>query len=79
MRKIFVFILLSFLISFDVNAFTLSQSVNSDHRDEKNMLRDQYRNPLETLNFFRVEPSMTIVELSPGRGWYTEILAKYMF
>ena len=54
MRKIFVFILLSFLISFDVNAFTLSQSVNSDHRDEKNMLRDRYRNPIETLNFFSV-------------------------
>ena len=79
MRKNFVFILLSFLISFDANSFTLSQSVNSDHRDEKNILRDRYRNPLETLDFFRVEPDMTIVELSPGRGWYTEILAKYMF
>ena len=40
--------------------------------------RDQYRNPYETLTFFGIEPDMTVVELSPGGGWYTEILAPYL-
>ncbi|MFU8805660.1 MAG: class I SAM-dependent methyltransferase [Bradymonadaceae bacterium] len=45
------------------------------HRDEGNALRNQYRNPVETLMFFGLQPDMTVVELGPGRGWYTEILA----
>ena len=40
--------------------------------------RDEHRNPYETLNFFGIEPDMTVVELSPGGGWYTEILAPYL-
>jgi predicted methyltransferase len=40
--------------------------------------RDQYRNPYETLKFFGIEPDMTVVELSPGGGWYTEILGPYL-
>ena len=37
--------------------------------------RDQYRHPIETLEFFGLQPDMTVVELAPGGGWYTEILA----
>lgn len=37
--------------------------------------RDRYRNPQETLDFFRVEPKMTVLEFGPGAGWYTRILA----
>lgn len=48
---------------------------SGDHRDEGNAARNQYRNPVETLAFFGLQPNMTVVELSPGRGWYTEILA----
>lgn len=44
--------------------------------DEK--ARDQYRHPYETLTFFGIEPGMTVVELAPGDGWYTEILAPYL-
>jgi predicted methyltransferase len=40
--------------------------------------RDEHRNPYETLTFFGIEPDMTVVELSPGGGWYTEILAPYL-
>jgi len=57
---------------------TLEQAVNKTKRASKNKARDQYRNPVETLKFFEVEPDMTIVEVSPGRGWYTEILGPYL-
>jgi predicted methyltransferase len=40
--------------------------------------RDTYRHPSETLAFFGVEPTMTVVEIWPGGGWYTEILAPYL-
>lgn len=40
--------------------------------------RDVYRHPLETLRFFGLQPSMTVVEFWPGGGWYTEILAPYL-
>ena len=40
-------------------------------------LRDRYRHPYETLAFFGVRPSDTVVEIWPGGGWYTEILAPY--
>ena len=37
--------------------------------------RDRWRHPAETLNFFGLKPNMTVVELWPGVGWYTQILA----
>jgi predicted methyltransferase len=37
--------------------------------------RDRWRHPIETLEFFGLKPSMTVVELWPGAGWYTQILA----
>ncbi|NQX94028.1 MAG: class I SAM-dependent methyltransferase [Erythrobacter sp.] len=40
--------------------------------------RDQYRNPAETLGFFQVEPTHTVIEYAPGGGWYTRILAPYV-
>ena len=40
--------------------------------------RDQFRNPFDTLTFFGIRPDMTVVELSPGGGWYTEILGPYL-
>jgi len=53
----------------------LEQSVLGEHRSAKNKARDQYRHPLETLNFFGFTSAMTVVEITPGGGWYTEILA----
>ncbi|WP_250463247.1 class I SAM-dependent methyltransferase [Microbulbifer litoralis] len=40
--------------------------------------RDQYRHPAETLEFLGIEPGMAVVEIAPGGGWYTEILAPYL-
>jgi predicted methyltransferase len=45
------------------------------HRSEANRARDKYRHPIETLSFFGVRDDMTVVELWPGNGWYTEVLA----
>ena len=40
--------------------------------------RDIYRHPSQTLAFFDVQAGMTVVEVWPGTGWYTEILAPYL-
>ncbi len=53
----------------------IASAVAASTRTEANRARDRYRNPVETLGFFRVAPGDTIVELFPGGGWYTEILA----
>ncbi|HSS46835.1 MAG TPA: methyltransferase [Burkholderiales bacterium] len=53
----------------------LDQVINGAHRDPKNKARDIYRHPKETLLFFGLKPNMTVVEIWPGGGWYTEILA----
>lgn len=49
-----------------------------EHRSEANKARDQYRHPAETLAFFGIEDDMTVMEIWPGGGWYTEILAPAM-
>lgn len=46
----------------------------ADHRDASRA-RDEWRHPCETLAFFDVQPQHTVVEIWPGAGWYTEILA----
>lgn len=45
------------------------------HRSDANRARDVYRHPAETLDFFGLRPTMTVVEVSPSGGWYTEVLA----
>ena len=57
---------------------SLQQAVNGSWRSEANRARDVYRHPVETLQFFGIRPDMTVIELSPGGGWYTEILAPYL-
>lgn len=49
-----------------------------EHRSEANKARDVYRHPAETLAFFGIEDGMTVMEIWPGGGWYTEILAPAM-
>lgn len=56
----------------------LSAAVDGAHRTPSYSARDRYRNPYETLQFFGLQPDMTVVELSPGGGWYTEILAPHL-
>ena len=57
------------------NEEALERSLQGSHRSEENRLRDKYRHPVETLTFFGVEPTSSVVEITPGRGWYSEILA----
>ena len=52
--------------------------IEGDHRSEQNKARNKYRHPAETLKFFGIRPGMTVVEVSPGGGWYTEILAPWL-
>lgn len=61
-----------------VVAADLNAILAGDHRSEKNRARDEFRHPKETLAFFGITPDMTVIELSPGGGWYTEILAPYL-
>lgn len=60
-------------VSADGNAYT--EALSGTHRSAENKARDRYRHPAETLAFFGLEPGMTVVEISPGGGWYTEVLA----
>lgn len=56
----------------------LTTIAEGDHRSDENKARNVWRNPAETLAFFGIRPDMTVVELSPGGGWYTEILAPFL-
>jgi predicted methyltransferase len=56
----------------------LKAAVAAPTRTPENVQRDVYRHPYETLAFFGIKPNMTVVELAPGGGWYTEILAPYL-
>ncbi len=56
----------------------LRAAVASATRTPTNVARDRYRHPAETLAFFGVRPGDTVVEIWPGGGWYTEILAPYL-
>jgi len=67
------------MLPFSVQADERLKSViESPDRPAEEKERDQYRHPYETLTFFGIEPDMTVVELAPGTGWYTEILAPYL-
>jgi predicted methyltransferase len=56
----------------------VATGMEGSHRSESNIARNQYRHPTETLTFFGIEDGMTVMEIWPGGGWYTEILAPAM-
>lgn len=53
----------------------LAAAIAGEHRLEADRARDAARNPRETLEFFGFDPALTVIEIFPGPGWYTEILA----
>jgi predicted methyltransferase len=59
----------------DTATGSVEAAIAGSHRSEENRARDEHRHPAETLAFFGLEPTMTVVEMAPGGGWYTEILA----
>ncbi len=56
----------------------IAAAVAAPTRTAVNVERDKYRHPAETLAFFNVKPTDKVVEIWPGGGWYTEILAPYL-
>jgi predicted methyltransferase len=72
----------SLLLSLDAVAQTdastsaaLDAALAGAHRSERNKARDAFRHPKQTLTFFGLTREMTVVEIWPGGGWYTEVLA----
>lgn len=62
----------------EVAAPSLADILAGDHRSDANRARDIYRHPVATLEFFGLQPDMTVVEIWPSGGWYTEVIAPYM-
>ena len=57
----------------------LSKWLEAPHRTARNVARDEYRHPVETLEFFGIRADSTVVEILPGSGgYYMEILAPYL-
>ncbi len=56
----------------------IAKAMAGEHRSEANIARNEYRHPVETLEFFGLEDGMTVMEIWPGGGWYTEVLAPAM-
>ncbi|MGO1540119.1 MAG: class I SAM-dependent methyltransferase [Luteimonas sp.] len=57
---------------------SLEAMIAGDWRTPEFAERDRYRNPAQTLEFFGLQPGHTVVEITPGGGWYAEILAPYV-
>lgn len=62
----------------ETGPLSLADAVAGDWRSDEEKARDAWRNPAETLEFFEIEPSETVIEIWPGGGWYTNILAPYL-
>lgn len=60
-----------------VKEMSALQTAAMDESRGKNLARNDSRNPVETLEFFGLEPGMNVVEIWPGGGWYSSILAPY--
>ncbi len=68
----------SALIAKTYPAAPLEAAVAAPTRTAVNVQRDKYRRPADTLTFFGIKPTDHVVEVWPGGGWYTEILAPYL-
>ncbi len=64
--------------SAEVNEAALVAAADGPHRTAANRARNAARHPAKTLAFFQVKPSSKVLELWPGGGWYTEVLAPYL-
>lgn len=58
-----------------VAADPFAAALAGEHRSDEHRARDAWRNPAQTLEFFGLTPASTVVEVTPGGGWYTEVLA----
>src|SRR4051812_20021073 len=56
----------------------LAKAIAGPQRTPALAERDKFRHPQEELEFFGIRPDMTVVEIAPGGGYWTEILAPYL-
>lgn len=61
-----------------VDRQALAAALAGTHRPAEEVARDGQRHPLETLTFFGVRSSDVVVEITPGGGWYTQVLGPYL-
>jgi predicted methyltransferase len=83
MNRIFIAVLTFFFTSTSLAGDSsigdlIAISMDGEHRSASNIARNQYRHPVETLEFFKIKKGKTVMEIWPGGGWYTEILAPAM-
>lgn len=71
-------VLLAPLLAAEAKDEALAKAVAGTHRSPNLVERDKARKPQEELEFFGVKPDLTVVEISPGGGYWTEILAPYL-
>ncbi|MCZ6887722.1 MAG: methyltransferase [Gammaproteobacteria bacterium] len=60
---------------FDAVKVKLEAAMQADVRTERDVARDRNRKPIATLEFFGLRDDMRVIELMPGGGWYTKLLA----
>ena len=60
------------------HATMLDAAIAGSWRNAEDRARDQYRHPAQTLAFFGVKPDDTVIEITPGGGWYADILAPFL-
>ncbi len=62
----------------DSTNWTIADLANGHHRSAGNIERNEFRHPVETLDFFGLQKDLTVIEILPSTGWYTEIIAPYV-
>jgi len=78
-KKIALLALLALSLNSFAETTAFQKAINGSHRSAEHKARDIYRHPEKTLEFFDLQPNMTVVEIWPGgQAWYTEILAPYL-
>ena len=57
---------------------TMADIAEGAHRPDDNKVRNVYRHPVETLEFFGIKDDMIVAEIWPAGGWYSEVIAPYL-
>ncbi len=88
MNKLFLSIILTMIFGGCATTNSVDDAISSADkaklstaiaaRTDEDKARDAARNPQQTLEFFGITSDMTVVEVLPGGGWYTKILAPYL-
>ena len=79
MKNLFLLILFTVLVTVKITfANSLDEAINNLDRTPAFSARDIYRHPKETLAFFGIKDDMSVIELWPSRGWYSEILEPFL-